>query len=482
MKQIPIISVQQERRDVILKQAFSIYDFFSLSFDKARDPAIAERIEAGAEVRGTNLIILILSMFIASIGLNMNSTAVVIGAMLISPLMGPIMGIGYGLAIYDIAMAKKSFFRLSMQVFFCLITSALYFSVTPIVTESSELIARTEPTIWDVLIALLGGLAGIIGQTRKELSNVIPGVAIATALMPPLCTAGYGIAQGNIAYFLGAAYLFFINGLCICFATFCVLKIIHFPVKQAHSPFQHKRNRILVPIIVIIALLPSVYTAYQTVIRSAESSELHAFVNNNFNSSERQAIRYRINHQNSSVEIGLIGKALTAEEQALAETDMKQFKYLASYSLELIQNNEALLMQKQEENKTANPDSSKEIAFGNQDMELLQKYKKMSLLYQPAYQHMTDTTEALEKCRTTGSIVFPEIQDMEGSAVLDVKDTNKIKVVKYIIVVYVKAPLEQRDAQKMRSWLQAELKRPVLLTIRLQDNLANTGIVGDGFE
>lgn len=173
--------------------------------------------------------ILMLAILIASIGLNMNSTAVIIGAMLISPLMGGITAIGYGIATNDLTLSKGAAIRLGIQVVICLITSTIYFTISPITTASSELLARTTPTAWDVLIALFGGLAGIIGQTRKEKSNVIPGVAIATALMPPLCTAGYGLARHRLDYFGGALYLFFINSFFICLAAIVVLKLLRLP-------------------------------------------------------------------------------------------------------------------------------------------------------------------------------------------------------------------------------------------------------------
>ena len=197
----------------VLKKAFNIHG------DSASYEEIEERILSGGEVRGTNLCILVLAIFIASIGLNMNSTAVIIGAMLISPLMGGIMAIGYGLATGDFIQARNSTVGLLVQVFVCLVISTLYFTFSPISTASAELLARTNPTIWDVLIASFGGFAGIIGTTRKEKSNVIPGVAIATALMPPLCTAGYGLATKNLSYFGGAMYLFLINTYFICFTT-----------------------------------------------------------------------------------------------------------------------------------------------------------------------------------------------------------------------------------------------------------------------
>ena len=170
---------------------------FSLDHDKADPAAIDASLRAGAELTGANAWILIFAIFIASIGLNVNSTAVVIGAMLVSPLMGPIMGIGYGVGIYDFALIRRSSLNLGIAGLISLATSTVYFLISPLTEAQSELLARTTPTLWDVLIALFGGFAGIVGATRREKSNVIPGVAIATALMPPLCTAGYGLAKGT---------------------------------------------------------------------------------------------------------------------------------------------------------------------------------------------------------------------------------------------------------------------------------------------
>lgn len=181
---------------------------FSLIEDKADDSQIDENLRSGVELRGTNLWVLMFAILIASVGLNVNSTAVVIGAMLISPLMGPIMGIGYGVGIYDAQLIRKSFRNLGIATLISLLVSTLYFILTPLSEAQSELLARTSPTIWDVLIAFFGGMAGIIGATRTKNTNIIPGVAIATALMPPLCTAGYGLANANWSYFFGAFYLY----------------------------------------------------------------------------------------------------------------------------------------------------------------------------------------------------------------------------------------------------------------------------------
>ena len=189
-------------------------------------------IREGVSFRGTNLIILVLAIFIASLGLNTNSTAVIIGAMLISPLMGPIIGIGLGIGITDFGLLKRSLRNLVVAAIFSMLASSLYFLISPVAEGHSELLARTSPTIYDVLIGFFGGGAGIVAICSKSKGNVIPGVAIATALMPPLCTAGYGLATLQMHYFLGASYLFIINSILICLATFIGVKL--FQIGRAH--------------------------------------------------------------------------------------------------------------------------------------------------------------------------------------------------------------------------------------------------------
>lgn len=199
-------------------------------------------IIGGSNVTGTNLCILMLAILVASIGLNMNSTAVIIGAMLISPLMGSIQAMGYSVAASDLNQLKRSGTGFLFQIMICLITSTLYFRLSPISTQTSELLARTQPNVWDVLIACCGGLAGMIGVTRIEKSNVIPGVAIATALMPPLCTCGYGIAHSNIRIAPGAGYLFLVNTYFIFLASVLVLVLLNIPKEGSFTAEQRKKS------------------------------------------------------------------------------------------------------------------------------------------------------------------------------------------------------------------------------------------------
>lgn len=238
---------------------------FDLTADQAPPELIDEAIRAGVTFRGTNLWLLIFAIVIASVGLNVNSTAVIIGAMLISPLMGPIMGVGYGAAVADFQLVRTAILNLAVATGVSLVASAVYFAITPLAEAHSELLARTSPSIWDVLIALFGGLAGIVGSTRRERSNVLPGVAIATALMPPLCTAGYGVATGNGAYFAGAFYLFFINSVFIAAATFVMVRTMRLPEIQYVDAAASRRAHRWLALFVVTTALPSVFLAERLV-------------------------------------------------------------------------------------------------------------------------------------------------------------------------------------------------------------------------
>lgn len=240
-----------------------IKEAFSLKADTADYNIIAERIKSGGKVTGTNLSILICAIIIASVGLNMNATAVIIGAMLISPIMGTIILIGFSVASSDPNNFKKAFLGFQFQVFIALLTSTLYFILSPIHTVTPEILARTQPSMWDVLIATFGGLAGAIATTRKEThGNVIPGVAIATALMPPLCTCGFSIANGHWSMLAGAAFLFIINTFFIFLSSTIVLMILEVPqVNDASLEFKKKMKRSMARNAVLI-LIPTIILTF----------------------------------------------------------------------------------------------------------------------------------------------------------------------------------------------------------------------------
>lgn len=223
---------------------------------------IHETIKKDLVFKGTNLWILAFAIIIASVGLNMNSTAVIIGAMLISPLMGPINGMGYSVATYNIPLFMQALKNFLFAVAASLIASTAYFFISPISTAHSELLARTSPTIYDVLIALFGGLAGIVAISSKQKGNIIPGVAIATALMPPLCTAGYGLATLQFNYFFGAFFLFTINSVFIALSSVIISQILKFPIRTIVGEAHKKKTNRWISFVIVLVLIPSIYFGY----------------------------------------------------------------------------------------------------------------------------------------------------------------------------------------------------------------------------
>lgn len=258
----------------------NIIDNFKLNREKENFKDVIESIYNGVEFKGTNLWVLVFAIFIASLGLNVNSPAVVIGAMLISPLMGPIMGLGLGMAINDLTLLKKAGYNYLFAAGVGLLTSTIYFSISPINDAHSEILARTSPNIYDVLIAFFGGLAGILATSSKLKGNVIPGVAIATALMPPLCTAGYGLATWQLDFFLGAFYLFLINTVFIALATLITTRLLKFPFKVHPDEKEKTRVNRIVYAIAIVTLLPSIYFGYDIVQKNKFQKEANLFVDN----------------------------------------------------------------------------------------------------------------------------------------------------------------------------------------------------------
>ncbi len=283
---------------------------FNLDEDKAREEEIITSLKKNIEFKGTNLWGLIFAIFIASIGLNVNSTAVIIGAMLISPLMGPIMGVGLGLGIFDSSLIKLALKNLLVAVVIGLTTSWVYFLISPLQEAQSELLARTMPTIWDVLIALFGGLAGVIASTRKNLSNAIPGVAIATALMPPLCTAGYGLASGNFAYFAGAFYLFIINSVFISLSTFLIIRFLKFKQVKAIDELAAKKLKQTVWLITILTIIPSVYLAYLFVNEEIFRQKTVKFINGEIKSHKFYVIDKVIEPRNKKITLVVYGNEI----------------------------------------------------------------------------------------------------------------------------------------------------------------------------
>ncbi|MBL0048168.1 MAG: DUF389 domain-containing protein [Bacteroidetes bacterium] len=258
----------------------NILEHFRLNEEKEEYEKVIANIDAGVTFKGTNLWVLVFAIFIASLGLNVNSTAVIIGAMLVSPLMGPIMGLGMGMAINDLSLLKKALYNYLFAGAVGLATSTFYFLISPINDAHSEILARTSPTIYDVLIAFFGGLAGILATSSRQKGNVIPGVAIATALMPPLCTAGYGLATLQFSFFFGAFYLFIINTVFIALATLITARLLKFPFKHLPEKQDEIKAKRVVWVITIITVLPSIYLGYDIVQQNKFIARANKFIEN----------------------------------------------------------------------------------------------------------------------------------------------------------------------------------------------------------
>lgn len=428
-----------------------INKYFDIHFERADDATISKRLIGGAKIKGPALVTLILSIFIASIGLNMNSTAVVIGAMLISPLMGPILATGFGFATLNFTVVKSGILRLSLQVTIAVLASALYFYISPVQAATSELLARTEPNIFDVFIAIFGGLAGIIGQTRKTLDNVIPGVAIATALMPPLCTAGYGLANGNWQYFIGAGYLFFINAFFIFFAAFIVLKGVYSLPFHKQAEEVNRRNQLIFLVIGLIMAIPSIYAGYDMTIKYSESNHMEQFIKNDINQEgRRQVIDYSLDQTNKLVDIVVIGAPVTSEERAQLDDKLQKDEYLQNYTLRFV-------------NSVDEKKSTMDKTNLNKSSENLETYKNLNNLYQPTYQLVSETINTMKTTEAEAKALFPFVSKVEGMPLID--NLEQPKASRYMVIIHTTSTISEADLERIKAWLEAKLSAPVTISI-----------------
>ncbi|QJD79721.1 TIGR00341 family protein [Spirosoma rhododendri] len=434
-----------------------LHDRFSLDEDKDDEAAIIQSISRGIEFRGINLWTLIFAIFIASIGLNVNSTAVIIGAMLISPLMGPIMGIGLGVGINDLDMILRAMKNLAIAVLFSLITSTLYFLVSPLHVAQSELLARTSPSVWDTFIAFFGGLAGIVaGSRREKISNVVPGVAIATALMPPLCTAGYGVATGNLIYFAGAFYLFLINSVCISLSTFLIVRFLGYQQKPYPSAQVERRVRTTIWAAVVVAIVPSTYLGYQLVRKTIFEQNAKRFVDAEINSQSRQLIGYkaRFNRKLPTLELTLVGESLPADSLAKLKASMPRYDL-----------NNTNLVVKQGNFKDANVDvdaitstitdqviqySQASIARKDQTIDSLRRQIERTNLSRLPVADLRDELKTL----------MPDIRTFTASRALLMTATSARPDTLLLVYARFSRPHSTAEKQRIENWLRSRTKSP----------------------
>lgn len=310
--------------NLILQAKIYLKEYFNLNAELDNEHTAVEAVMDGVSFKGSNIIILIIAIFIASLGLNTNSAAVIIGAMLISPLMGPIIGMGFGLGTYDFDLIKRSFKNLAMAASFSVLASTLFFLISPVSEGRSELLARTSPTIYDVMIGFFGGLAGIVALACKKKGNVIPGVAIATALMPPLCTAGYGLATWQLQYFFGAFYLFLINSIFIGYATTVGVKFLRFKERTFVNERTKNKVKRYVTAIIVVTLLPSVWLTFTMVRDSYFINSANNFINTEFVFPNAQVLSKDagVRHGKKYIKVTLIGGKVNTDSLHIAMTKL----------------------------------------------------------------------------------------------------------------------------------------------------------------
>lgn len=427
-----------------------VYNFFRKLFgirdDMMDNDEIRQMMEDNTVISGSNMWILIMAIFIASIGLNVNSTAVIIGAMLISPLMSGILTMGYSLATFDLTLLKKAFTRFGIQVIISLIASTLYFAVSPLTVATSEMIARTSPTLWDVLIALFGGIAGGIGNTRKKKSNVIPGVAIATALMPPLCTTGYGLATGQLRFIAGAFYLFVINTLFIMLSAAFITKLMRIPTHKITDTKKERRIQRFVILITILTIIPSVLIGAYKVYETVMEQNLSSYLDNSFTFSDTKVVQSQIDVMNREISLSLVGTQISDDVIGVLEKDLGNYG-LENYKLTITQN------------KSVTNDTSDQItiALQEQTIESLQKQldeQEKNIKEQQKkideMQSSADSKPDMKELSEKAAAIFTEISDI-GCGVMT--DTNG----EYILLCGTSNKEISADKQQtIKNWLTTE--------------------------
>ena len=425
----------------ILKKYFNVND------DKENENDIIAGISQGVSFRGANLWVLIFAIFIASLGLNVNSTAVIIGAMLISPLMGPIVGMGLAIGINDSILLKKSIHNYLIATLISVLTATIYFVLSPLDEAQSELLARTSPTLYDVMIALFGGAAGILALSTKGNGNVLPGVAIATALMPPLCTAGYGLAMGNIYYFLGAFYLFFINTVFIALSTYLGVHMMGFSKKTYIDKNKNKSMQRYIAIIVVMTMVPACFMTFNIIRESITKSHINKFVKDILDTKGTRIISYETNKDSMTLKVVAVGKEISSAELKNAEKMMDKYN-ISNYHLQIIQgiSPDSLLMY------------SKKIAANNTQENYIQ-------LTQQQQKQLDDMQQSLDKYRSyekltnniaaETKILFPEIKyiSLAWSTRIGTDSMDSHQYLQATIWMPRKLDTKNLQTKKIKEWL-----------------------------
>lgn len=434
----------------------TIRHYFNAFPDKENELETIRQIEEGVSFRGANLWVLIFAILIASLGLNVNSTAVIIGAMLISPLMGPILGMGLSIGILDYALLKRSARNYAVATIISILTATIYFLLTPLTEAQSELLARTAPTLYDVFIALCGGAAGILALSTRAKSNVIPGVAIATALMPPLCTAGYGLATAQWIYFAGAFYLFFINTVFIALATFIGVRALHFQHRQFINTQRRRAVQRYIWTIVVLTMVPAALMTFSIVNNSVRESNIRRFVQEELKQEGTEVLSSQLEQSDSTLQVVAIGREIAQAKQTEAKKRMP-FYGLKNYNLVVIQGTSGdSLLQLAQAGLHSSADKERLLS------QVAQKQALEKQLH--VYQGMEQLTT--EVSREMGTL-FPMVSHLSVAHMLNAAtDTSGAKAqVMAIVTLRQDQSLSDNDHKRILQWLRQRCRQDSLSMI-----------------
>ena len=412
-------------------------EYLDLKKDKDNEMETVDSIRKGVEFKGANLWILIFAIFMASLGLNVNSTAVIIGAMLISPLMGPIMGVGLSVGLNDFELMKRSLKSFLITTAFSVTTATIFFLFTPIAEAQSELLARTSPTIYDVFIALFGGLAGVVALSTKEKGNVIPGVAIATA-------------SDNLVYFLGAFYLYFINSVFISLATFIGVRVMHFQRKEFVDKAREKMVRKYIILIVVLTMCPAVYLTFGIIKSTFYETAANRFINEQLNFENTQVLDKKISYEHKDIRVVLIGPEVPDASISIARSKLKEYK-LEETKLTVLQgmNNEAV-------DVSSIRAMVMEDFYKNSEQRLQEQQKKITRLEENLAQYKEYDTMGRTLVPEL-KVLYPSITSLSIAHSLETRvDSMKTDTVTLAVLKFGKHP-SVAEKEKISAWLKARV-------------------------
>ena len=438
---------------------------FDLNDDAAYEGMTLENVRAGIKFKGANLWILMLAILICSIGLNVNSTAVIIGAMLISPLMGPILGVGCGMAISDFDLLVASAKNLGIATLAAVVVSALYFFASPLEDAQSELLARTAPTLFDVLIATFGGFVGIIALSRREKSNAIPGVAIATALMPPICTAGYSIATYQWKFLAGSLYLYFINLTFIAFATFVLVRFMRFTQHSFVDEVSEKRSKRWIYAVVALVAIPSFYTAYSTVQGSVLERRVASFVREQFDIPGTQVIGQKLvgfgDSDGPKLTVMLLGKPIAETEVEERRERMREYA-LDGIELDVVQSSDL-----SDEDLQSTSDMSSTVDFAalyrQTQTQLTQQQKTVTQLRKQLAGFELDSA-TMARLTAESRALYPDVKEVSLGH-FNRSDTASATP-EWVVRLRAEAPLSATDLNRYGQWIKTRQNLPSVLVVQ----------------